>query len=455
MRRGAELTRRETDANRANRREGLDRNGKIVMRARRAASNMAASPITSDSSALSNRDFRRYLGAGFLAILAIQIQSVAVGWQIYAIARSPMALGYVGLFQFLPMMACTIPAGHLADRFDRRLILVISYLLAAIAAGCFLFLALSRTAVVWPFYAVLALFGAARAFAGPASQAFVPLLVPQDQFPQAVAWNSSTSQAAVIAGPAIGGAIYILGPAVDYGVCLVLFVTIAIVIAGIQSRSARYEVEADTTIFERVTAGIAYVMDKPLILGAFSLDLFAVLLGGATALLPIYARDILHVGPLGLGALRSAPAVGAAMLGLVLGRMALQRHAGLAMFACVAVFGIATIVFGLSENFMLSIAALFVLGASDMVSVYVRTTLTQLATPDAMRGRVSAVNRLFVGASNELGEFESGITAAWFGTVPAVVIGGVGTLVIVAVWFRLFPSLRDVDRLSDVVPPVP
>ena len=414
---------------------------------------MAAPSRTANSTALSHRDFRRYLSAGFLAILAIQIQSVAVSWQIYNIARTPLALGYVGLFQFLPMMACTIPAGHLADRFDRRLILVISYLFSAIAAGGFLGLAITRTTIIWPFYAVLTLFGAARAFAGPASQSFVPLLVPPDQFPQAVAWNSSTSQVAVIAGPAIGGAIYILGPAVDYGVCLLLFLTIAIVILSIESRSARYEVEADTTIFERITAGVAYVWRKPLILGAFSLDLFAVLLGGATALLPVYARDILHVGPLGLGVLRSAPALGAAMLGLMLGQMVRrQRHAGLAMFACVAIFGIATIVFGLSENFALSMAALFVLGASDMVSVYVRTTLTQLATPDAMRGRVSAVNRLFVGASNELGEFESGITATWFGTVPAVVIGGVGTLVIVAVWYRLFPSLREVDRLSEVTP---
>jgi MFS family permease len=332
------------------------------------------------------------------------------------------------------------------------MILVSSNLCSAIAAGGFLTLALTRTTVIWPFYAVLMLFGAARAFSGPAAQSFVPLLVPQDQFPQAVAWNSSTSQVAVIAGPAIGGAIYILGPAVDYGICLALFVTIAVVIFGIRSRGARYEAEADTTVFERITAGIAYVWRKPLILGAFSLDLFAVLLGGATALLPVYARDILHVGPLGLGLLRSAPALGAAMLGFALGQQALSRRAGLAMFACVATFGVATIVFGLSRNFALSIAALFVLGASDMVSVYVRTTLTQLATPDAMRGRVSAVNRLFVGASNELGEFESGITATWFGTVPAVVIGGVGTLVIVAVWYRLFPSLREVDRLSEVTP---
>lgn len=413
---------------------------------------MDASPATANSNALAHRDFRRFLVAAFLAILATQIQSVAVGWQIYSIARTPLALGYAGLFQFLPMMACTIPAGHLADRFNRRTILVVSNLCSGIASGGFLILALLGTTAIWPFYVVLALFGAARAFAGPASQSFVPLLVPQDHFPQAVAWASSTSQVAVIAGPAIGGAIYILGPAVDYGVCMILFVTIAIVMMGIRSRSARYEAQPDTTVFERITAGVAYVWRKPLILGALSLDLFAVLLGGATALLPVYARDILHVGPLGLGVLRSAPALGAAMLGIALGQRALSRRAGRAMFACVAIFGIATIVFGVSENFMLSIAALFVLGASDMVSVYVRTTLTQLATPDAMRGRVSAVNRLFVGASNELGEFESGVTATWFGTVPAVVIGGIGTLIIVALWYRLFPSLREVDRLSEVTP---
>jgi MFS family permease len=400
---------------------------------------------------LSHRDFRRYLTSVFLGILAIQIQSVAVGWQIYAIARTPMALGYVGLAQFLPIMACTIPAGHLADRFDRRLILAASYLAEAVAAGLFMALALSATTTIWPFYVVLALFGAARAFAGPAAQSFVPMLVPQDLFPQAVAWSSSMFSVAVIAGPALGGAIYILGPAVAYAMCLSLFVSVAILTMTIR-KSVSYPAETDLTVLERITAGISYVRSKPIILGSFSLDLFAVLLGGASALLPIYARDILHVGPVGLGLLRSAPALGAAVLGYLIGKMALQRNAGLAMFACVAIFGIATIVFGLSRNFALSLAALFVLGASDMVSVYVRTTLTQLATPDAMRGRVSAVKLLFVGASNELGEFESGLTATLFGTVPSVVIGGIGTLAIVAIWLRLFPSLRKVDRLSDVTP---
>jgi len=401
---------------------------------------------------LAHRDFRLYLAAVFLGILAIQIQSVAVGWQIYAIAHSPMALGYVGLAQFLPMMACTIPAGHLADRVDRRLILAASYLAEAVAAGLFMALALIAPAVIWPFYIVLAIFGAARAFAGPAAQSFVPMLVPLDLFPQAVAWSSSAFSVAVIAGPALGGAIYILGPAVAYAVCLALFVSIAIVTMGIQSRSARRPAETDLTAIERLTAGISYVRSKPLLLGSFSLDLFAVLLGGATALMPIYARDILHVGPIGLGLLRSAPALGATMLGFVLGKMSVQRNAGISMFACVAIFGIATIVFGLSRNIALSLTALIVLGAADLFSVYVRNTITQLATPNAMRGRVTAVKLLFVGASNELGEFESGLTATWFGTVPSVVIGGLGTLVIVAIWLRLFPSLREVDRLSDVTP---
>ncbi len=401
---------------------------------------------------LSHRDFRRYIASVFLGILAVQIQSVAVSWQIYNISHSTLALGYVGLAQFIPMMACILPAGHFADRFDRRIILAVCFFTEAIAAALFLILALSRPVALWPFYAILALFGAARSFAGPAAQSFVPMLVPAEQFPNAVAWSSSAFSIAVIAGPAMGGAIYILGPAAAYAVCFALFLAIAIVIMRIEVRGVAYEPEADTTLTARLLAGIGYVRNKPIILGAFSLDLFAVLLGGATALLPVYARDILHVGSVGLGILRSAPALGAATIGFILGANRIDRRAGLSMYACVVIFGIATIVFGLSKNLALSLGALFIMGASDMVSVYVRTTLTQLATPDAMRGRVSAVNRLFVGASNELGEFESGVTAAWFGTVPAVVIGGTGTIVIVAIWFWLFPSLRAVDRLSEVTP---
>ncbi len=411
-----------------------------------------ASEINPERSVLAYRDYRLYLSALFLGTLAIQVQSVAVSWQIYDLTHNPLALGYVGLFQFLPMVACTLPAGHAADRLDRRLILVVCYCLEALAAGFFLVLALSGRQGVWPFYAVLAMFGTARAFAGPAASSFVPLLVPLEHVPKAVAWNSSTFQTGVIIGPALGGAIYLLGPSVAYGFCMVLLLAVAAVIAAVKQRSRAHPPEADMTGLVRLTAGISYVRSKPIILGAISLDLFAVLLGGATALLPVYARDILHAGPTGLGVLRSAPAVGAAVLGVVLGRTPLRRNAGPIMFACVALFGVATIVFGLSQSFILSIAALIVLGASDMISVYVRATLIQLATPDAMRGRVSAVNRLFIGASNELGGFESGVTAAWFGTVPSVVIGGAGTLVVVALWSWLFPALREVDRLGEVTP---
>jgi MFS family permease len=413
---------------------------------------MAATVSTahSERGVLDNRDFRLYLMGLFVGTLAIQIQSVAVGWQVYNITSSPLALGYVGLAQFLPMAACTLPAGNIADRFERRLIIVIGYLAQAVAAGLFLALSLMKVSEMGAFYAVLALFASARAFAGPASQSFVPMLVPQDRFPQAVAWSSATSKIAVIVGPAIGGAIYILGPAVAYGVCLILFIVVAMVTTAMRTASRYYTEEPGVTGVERVAAGIAYVRGNPIILGAISLDLFAVLLGGATALLPIYARDILRVGPEGLGLLRSAPALGAVFLGFLLGRMPIQRNTGVVMFAAVTIFGIATIVFGLSSNFFLSMAALAVLGASDMASVYVRGTVVQLATPDAMRGRVSAVNRLFIGASNELGEFESGVTASWFGTVPSVVIGGIGTLVVVVIGLCLFPSLREIDKLTDV-----
>lgn len=403
-------------------------------------------------SVFSYRDFRLYVIGVFFATLAVQIQSVAVSWQVYAIANSPLALGYVGLFQFLPIVIFSVPAGNMADRMERRRILIVSYCLQTMAAALFLFLALKADNVVWPFYGILVLFGTGRAFAGPAAQSFVPLLVPEEQFPQAVAWNSSTNRVAVIAGPAIGGALYLLGPAVDYGICFVLFMAVVIVISVIRRRSTVHPAEQGMSALERLTAGIAYMRTRPMIFGAISLDLFAVLLGGATALLPIYARDILRVGPTGLGLLRSAPAFGAAIIGLLLGRLPLKKNAGLAMFAGVAIFGISTIVFGLSRNFALSMVTLTVLGASDMVSVYVRATLIQLATPDAMRGRVSAVDRLFVGASNELGGFESGVTAQWFGTVPSVVIGGIGTIIVVAVWLGMFPSLREVDNLSEVRP---
>jgi len=412
----------------------------------------AISATDATPSVFQSRDFSLYCSATFLATLASQILSVVVGWQVYELANTPLALGYVGLVQFLPMLAFTFVAGDLADRVDRRIILTVSYFAYSTGAGLFLLITMLRTGEIWPFYAVLALFGAARAFSQPAGQSFLPLLVIDEQFPEAVAWTASARQIAVIAGPAIGGAIYLLGAGIAYDVCLVAFLAVTAAIAAVRTRGKVTTSASNESDFARLTAGIRYVRGKPVIFGVISLDLFAVLLGGATALLPVYARDILRIGPTGLGLLRSAPAVGAAAIGLILGRTPLRRSVGLVMFACVALFGAATIVFGLSRSFSLSMSALIVLGAADMVSVYVRSTLVQLATPDAMRGRVSAVNSLFIGASNELGEFESGITAELLGTVPSVVVGGIGTLAVVCVFMLLFPQIRAVDRILDVTP---
>ena len=400
-----------------------------------------------------DRDFGVFLSARFLSTTAMMVQSVGVGWQVYDITRSPFALGLVGLCEFVPMFLLTLPAGDVSDRFDQRKILSISMIVEALCGALLIALTLLHMRNVWPFYGVLALFGAARGFSGPAGQSLLAFLVPQDRLPKAIAWSSSAFQVAVIGGPALGGFLYALGPTAAYTVCFIGFLAAGIGVFTLGGRRRGQNADTGTTAWDRVAEGITFVKKRPVVLGAISLDLFAVLLGGATALLPVYARDILHVGPVGLGILRSAPAAGAALVAITMGRAPMQRHTGIAMFVCVAIFGVSTIVFGISTSFYLSLAALFILGASDMVSVYIRSSLIQLATPDAMRGRVSAVNMLFIGASNELGEFESGITAAWFGTVPAVVIGGLGTLAVVAIWMWLFPPLRNVDRLADVAVP--
>jgi MFS family permease len=277
-----------------------------------------------------------------------------------------------------------------------------------------------------------------------------PFLVPPEKLPRAIALNSSVFTTAVIAGPALGGFLYAFGPEVTYSLCLVFFVAAAALTSIIGGRRRGKDINPEMSRMERVAEGIRFVRHRPVILGAISLDLFAVLLGGATALLPVFARDILHTGPWGLGLLRSAPAVGAALVALALAHRPIERHIGVKMFSAVAIFGVATIVFGLSTNFYLSFVALFVLGASDMISVFVRQSLVSFSTPDEMRGRVGAVNMLFIGASNELGEFESGITAALFGTIPAVIIGGLGTLAVVGIWMKLFPPLRTVDSLKEV-----
>ena len=379
-------------------------------------------------------------------MLSSQIQLVAVGYFVYELTSDPKALGFVGLSQFVPMFLLTLVAGDVADRFDRRFILGISYALQAVLSAGLFALVLAPNPAVEMFYVLLALQGSVRAFSAPAGQAYLPLLVPAEQLPRAIAWSSSTFQVATVAGPAAGGAALVLGADVAFATCLGLFSIVALLTLGITIASPA-QLHAGT-VLQRITAGIEYVRHTPIVLGALSLDLFAVLFGGVTAMLPIYAKDILMVGPEGLGILRSAPAAGAAVISIFLGFYPLDRHAGPLMFACVALFGLMTIVFGVSTSFVLSLAALFILGGADMISVYVRNSLVQLVTPDHMRGRVSAVNFLFIGASNELGEFESGITASWFGIVPSVIIGGLGTLGVVAAWAYMFPSLRNVDRLT-------
>lgn len=408
---------------------------------------MASAP-PSARAAFAYRDFRLYMGVRFLGTIASLMLSVAVGWEVYERTRNPFDLGLVGLFQFLPAILLSLVTGHVADRFDRRRVVGICY--AALSATSLLLYVQSRSTgtSVWPIYSIMALFAVARAFAQPASQALVPDLVPPELFSSAVAWGSSVFEAAAICGPAIGGWIYGLsgGASGVYLTGAVLYFVATFLIAAMEVRTGRMEKKAVS--IETLLAGVVYVWKNKVILGSVTLDLFAVLFGGAVALLPVYAHDILKVGPIGLGFLRSAPSIGAGTVAIVIAFHPLKKHAGATMLACVAIFGAATVVFGLSRNLFLSLAALVVVGASDMVSVVVRQTLVQIATPGAMRGRVSAVSQVFIGASNELGEMESGLTASWFGTVPAVVYGGIAAVVVVALYAWRFPELRRVETLE-------
>ena len=396
-----------------------------------------------------DRDFHVFAGVRFIVTIAMNVQSVAIGLLIVSLTHSPFALGMVGLCQFGPMFLLTLPAGDIADRFDQRRLLSIVQAMQSVCAGLFLLLVLFAHDTLWTYYVVLILFGITRGFYGATSQSLLPFLVPPEKLPRAIALSSSVLTTATIAGPALGGFLYVLGPTVTFCVTLVLMFAASLLTANLGGRRRPAHVDTGASRLERVLEGIRFVRHRPVVLGAISLDLFAVLLGGATALLPLYATGILHVGAVGFGFLRAGPAVGAALMAFSLARWPIQRHTGIIMFAAVAVFGAATIVFGVSTSFYLSLGALAVLGASDMISVFVRSALIQYATPDDMRGRVSAVSMLFIGASNELGEFESGTTAAWWGTVPAVVIGGLGTLAVVAAWMALFPPLRRIDRLAD------
>ena len=399
---------------------------------------------------LAIRDFRLFLGIRWVATCAYQMVAVAVGWQVYSLTGDPLYLGLAGLAEFLPAFLSALPAGQVADRYDRRRGIGLCLGTYALAVFGLLALALGTVPAVGAIYALVAVTGVTRAFLVPSTQSLLPLLVPSEMFPRAVAWSSSSMKVAMIAGPAVGGLLYAFGPAVVYATAGTLLAAAALATTRFRTRLLAHA--ATSTGLGGLLAGVHYVRSRKDILGAISLDLFAVLLGGATALLPIYAKDILFVGPIGLGILRAAPSVGAATMALALAYRPLEHRAGLKLFAAVALFGLATIVFGLSHSFGLSLAALAVLGASDMVSVVTRQTLVQIRTPDEMRGRVSAVNWVFIGASNELGDFESGLTAAWFGTVPAVVIGGIGTLAVAVAWAWMFPELRRVDNLTD--PPV-
>ncbi len=405
----------------------------------------------SETRALAFSTFRYYLGARFLTTLAVQMQSVAIGWQVYGITGDPLDLGLIGLAQFLPFVVLVLPAGQVADRFNRRTILALCYVAEMICALLLLGFTLFGGTEVWPVFTVLVLFGAARAFAMPSSQAITPNLVPRAAFPNAVAINSSSSHIATIGGPALGGALYVLSPEVVYAsVSVTLMLSVLLMFLVRLPVMPRSDEPAN---WQTLMEGLRFVRSRPIVLGAISLDLFAVLFGGAVALLPAYAADILHVGPEGLGLLRTAPAIGAALIAIGLAFYPITRHVGVWLFAGVFVFGLAIIVFGLSTWFYLSLAALVVMGAGDMVSVYIRHMLVQLETPDEIRGRVSAVNAVFIGASNELGEFESGVTAAWLGLVPAVVIGGTATIAVAGLWTRLFPQLAKSDRLPGETPP--
>lgn len=390
-------------------------------------------------------NFRNYLFARFFTTLAVQMQSVAIGWQVYAATGDPLDLGLIGLAQFLPFIILVLPAGQIADRMDRRMILMACYGVETICAILLLLFTLSGMAEVWPVFAVLVLFGGARAFAMPTSQAITPNLVPRVAFPNAVAINSSSSHVATIAGPAVGGVMYVAGPEVVYSTVGFVLAASVFLMARVQLPQVVRSTEPAT--WHTVLEGLRFIQSRPVILGAISLDLFAVLFGGAVALLPAFASDVLKIGPEGLGLLRTAPAVGAMLTGVVLAYYPIERQVGRWLFGGVAVFGLAILVFGVSQTFLLSLAALTVMGAGDMVSVYIRHLLVQLETPDEIRGRVSAVSAVFIGASNELGEFESGATAALFGLVPAVIVGGIATLGVTAIWVRIFPVLYSMDRL--------
>ena len=395
-------------------------------------------------SVLRHRNFAFYLSARVLGTLAVQMQSVAIGWQVYQMTGSLFDLGLIGLAQFAPFLLLILPAGHIADRYNRRNIIawcLTAQLACALALLAFTMMSL---AVVWPVFAVLVLFGSGRAFMMPATQAVLVNMVPKESFSRALALSSSSSHIAIILGPTLGGLLYIFGPKVVYLIASALLVLSVRLMRA--TTPAPQIVKREPVSWSTLLEGLRFVWSRPIMLGAISLDLFAVLFGGATALLPALAHDVLHIGPTGLGLLRTAPGMGAALCSVLLAFYPITRRVGAWMFGGVAVFGLGTIVLGSTTTFLVALVALFLMGAGDMVSVYIRHLLVQYETPDEIRGRVSAVNSVFIGASNELGEFESGVTAGWFGLVRAVLFGGAATLAVTGIWAVLFPVLSRMDR---------
>ena len=413
---------------------------------------MSSTLDPASESLLHHRPFCFFALARVASTLALQMQVVAVGWQVYQMTGSAFNLGMIGLVQFIPSIFLVFVVGHVADRYNRRRIATLCVMLEGL---CALLLAMG-SASGWMskevIFVAVFLIGIGRAFSAPIMQTLVSAMVPAKVLPRAISVFASATQVAIIVGPALGGFLYVAGPTAVYATSFTLFLMSSFLISC--TRVERPVQGKPAVTLKSLFAGIAFIRSRPAVLGAISLDLFAVLLGGATALLPIYAHDILHTDSVGLGMLRSAPAIGALGIGLLLGRYPLKNRIGRTMFIAVGFFGAATIVFALSHWFILSLAMLVILGMSDMISVVVRSSFVQLQTPDAMRGRVGAVNSVFVGTSNQLGEFESGVTAAWLGAVPAVIVGGIGTLIVVVLWIRLFPELYHVDRLVAAEEPI-
>jgi MFS family permease len=408
------------------------------------------------SGALQSRDFRLYQAARFLVILGAEAQSVAVAWQVYQLTHSALSLGYTGLALFMPGLFFMLAAGHVADRYDKRWVILACYALQAVCTAILLWMSLRGVGSIVPIYVVLFLIGTGRCFSGPAASAMLPMLVPKEDFVNAVTWGATIYQTSNATGPMIGGLLFTAvlggtwahwsGAPIVYLFTLVMLCGFMVMVGLIKVRAVTGEKKAFNA--NTVLAGLKYVAQTRLLLGSISLDLFAVLLGGAVALMPIFAHDVLHAGAQGLGLLRAMPSLGALAVSITLIFRPIKRRAGKMMLSCVAVFGAATVLFGLSRSIAVSMVALLLVGASDMVSVVIRSSILQLATPPEMRGRVSAVNWLFIGASNEFGEFESGVSAQWLGAVPAVVIGGIASLVVTAAAGVIFPALRNADQLT-------